>query len=220
MAKSHSRPDLDELLRVETASRSPFDPERLRGTPEQSDVSGRIGSCDNINTLGGLRQHLETLEKVLLELARKIPRAGSLESTRKFRRGHTLRKLQQRQRIPPGFGHDAIPDIGIDSTRDGRGEKSPGIVVGQAVQDQLRQPGQVAILGRLADCKKHQNGLGQYPSRHKPEDLTGRGIEPLRIIDDAQQRTLRATSANKLSVARPTRKRSGAAPDREPKCDL
>ncbi len=68
MAKLHPDPDLNELLGVDTASRSSSDPERLRRTPKQTDVSGRIRSCDQHQALCGLRQGLETLEKVVLEL--------------------------------------------------------------------------------------------------------------------------------------------------------
>ena len=38
--------------------------------------------------------------------------------------------------------------------------------------------------------KEHQHGLGKNPSRDKPENLAGRGIKPLCVIDDTQQRTL------------------------------
>jgi hypothetical protein len=44
VAEPHVRPDLDKLLYVGPDHHSSFNPERLRRTPEQSDVPGWIGS--------------------------------------------------------------------------------------------------------------------------------------------------------------------------------
>jgi hypothetical protein len=48
----------------------------------------------------------------------------------------------------------------------------------------------MAILAGLAESKKDEHRLGQDLSRHKPEYPSGRRIQPLRVIDDAEQRTL------------------------------
>jgi hypothetical protein len=182
--------DLEELPGLDAGSRLSPDPERLRRTPQQSDVPGRIRSCYQHQALGGLRQLLDAPQKVLLELTRKTPRVGNWEATRQFRGGHTLRQFQQCQRISPCFSNDAVPDTGVDSTWGGRDEKTPGIVVGKAAQRQYGQPHEVAVLGGLAESEKHQHRLGEHPSPDKPENLARRGIQPLRVIDEAQQRTL------------------------------
>jgi hypothetical protein len=48
----------------------------------------------------------------------------------------------------------------------------------------------VAILARLADSNEDEHRLGQDPSRYKPENLRRRCIEPLPIVDDAEERTI------------------------------
>src|SRR5580698_7449363 len=77
MAELHHGPNLDKLLGAGVRSRFWSDFERLRGTPKQGDVPGRIGSGDQHQSLGGLRQHFEAPEKVLLDLTRKTSRVGS-----------------------------------------------------------------------------------------------------------------------------------------------
>jgi len=127
---------------------------------------------------------------VLLKLTGEISRVGNWEATRQFGRGHAFRQFQQCQGISPCFGNDSIPNTGIDPSGDGCCKQSLSVVVGEAVQNQLRQPYEVAFLAGLSDTEKHQYRLGKNPSRHKPEDLAGRGIKPLGVIDDAQQRML------------------------------
>jgi hypothetical protein len=93
MAEPHLRPDVDELLGVGGRSRLSSDPERLRGTPEQCDIPGRICSGDQKQSLCGLRQRFETPQKVFLELTGKVPRIRDWEAAREFRGGHTRRQF-------------------------------------------------------------------------------------------------------------------------------
>ena len=47
------------------------------------------------------------------------------------------------------------------------------------------------MLGAVTHGEDERHGLGQQPSPNEPQDL-GRGtVEPLRVIDEAQQRALR-----------------------------
>ena len=46
----------------------------------------------------------------------------------------------------------------------------------------------MAIAAGFADRKDHQHRLGDQSPGHESQNLTGRGVKPLRIIDNAQQR--------------------------------
>ena len=62
---------------------------------------------------------------------------------------------------------------------------------GEPSERQLRQARQLALVARLADREHDRHRLRQQPPRDEPEDLRRGGIEPLRVIDEAQQRPLR-----------------------------
>ncbi len=190
VSEPYRRPEINQLFSSEGRGRSPLDFERLRGAPEQPGVPGRIRRCHQHQPLGGLRQGLETPEKVLLELAVKISRRGNGESTGQFGRGHSSRQFQERQWIASGFRHDSIPDVDIDPTRSPSREKCAGVLVGETGQHELGQSGQIALFAGHPYGKQHQHRLGKDPPGHEAEHLPGRGIEPLGVIDEAQQWTL------------------------------
>ena len=72
----------------------------------------------------------------------------------------------------------------------------------------------------VAHGEHDRHRLGQQAPRDERRATWAEArVEPLRVVDEAQQRPLAATSASRLSAARATRKRSGGAPDASPKRD-
>ena len=118
-----------------------------------SDVPGRIGGRHQHQLLGAYCNACRRLQEALLKLTRKIARARDREATRQFHGGHTLRAAPRVPGVSSGFSNDPVADMDIDSTRGGRDDQSPGIIVGQAAQDQLRQARQLTVLRRFADPK-------------------------------------------------------------------
>ena len=56
---------------------------------------------------------------------------------------------------------------------------------------QLRQARELALLGGVAHREHERHRLRQQPSCDEAEDLARGAVEPLRVVDDAQQRPLR-----------------------------
>ena len=65
---------------------------------------------------------------------------------------------------------------------------SRACAVRQPVEPQLRQPGQLVGLDRLTDREHERDRLRLQAPRYEGEDLPGGAIEPLRVVDQAQQR--------------------------------
>ena len=56
---------------------------------------------------------------------------------------------------------------------------------------QLRQARQLALVARVAHREHDRHRLGQQPPRDEAEHLRRGGVEPLGVVDEAQQRPLR-----------------------------
>ena len=81
---------------------------------------------------------------------------------------------------------------------------------------QLGEPGE-DVVAAAGTCGAHERDtLGEQATRDESEELRGGMVEPLRVVDDAISGCCSATSANSVSVASPTRKRSGAGPALSP----
>ena len=56
MAKAHLRADLEQLFGLGRDRPAPWDPQRLRRSPEEGGIPGRIGGGQKCKPLGRLRQ--------------------------------------------------------------------------------------------------------------------------------------------------------------------
>jgi hypothetical protein len=68
----------------------------------------------------------------------------------------------------------------------------------------------------VADGEHERHLLRRHSPRDEGEDLRGRLVQPLRVVDQAQQRRLLGDLGQQVQVASPTRNRSGAVPSRCP----
>ena len=96
------------------------------------------------------------------------------------------RQLKQGQRVAVRLGQDPVPDALIEPEPDHRPQQCAGLRVRQALHLQVRQPSQ--LLARLARGEDQPDWLGQQPPRRERQHLGRRRIQPLRVIEHAQQR--------------------------------
>ena len=64
-----------------------------------------------------------------------------------------------------------------------------GVLAGEPFEGQLRKPGEQVTVASFADGEEHQDRLGQQASGDESEDLGSGLVEPLGIVDHADQRT-------------------------------
>ena len=100
------------------------------------------------------------------------------------------RQLEQGQRVAVTLLDELVTDGGIDRAGDADEQKGAGIAIGEAVNGDLRQPGQGVTVGPRPRGIHDRDPLGQQAAGHEPHHL-GRGlIEPLPVVDNADQRLL------------------------------
>ena len=95
--------------------------------------------------------------------------------------------LEQGERVAMSLGDDPIAD-GLVESPGSVGEERAGIGVGQRRHGQLGQPGQVVVVPGLADREDHHDALGGEPARDEAQDLRRCLVEPVDVVEQADQR--------------------------------
>ena len=126
----------------------------------------------------------------LLERTRKVACRGWRKAPGSLRRAHPLRQFHQRQRIAAGFGDDPVADAVVEPTRHGSRQQGARIGLIEAFEPQLRQAVERPSSGRLAQREDHRHRFRHQAPRDESERLHRGGVEPLRVIHQAQERTL------------------------------
>ena len=98
-------------------------------------------------------------------------------------------QLDQRQGIAAGLGDDPIEDPFVEAAGDHRGQQGPGVGIGQSLERQVGEAGQLAGRARLAHGDDHRHRLGAQPPGHEADDLARGVVQPLGVLHEAQQRT-------------------------------
>jgi hypothetical protein len=100
-----------------------------------------------------------------------------------------VRQLQQCQGVAASLGDDLIADPVIERFTDRGGQQRPRIGVAEAAHVELGQPGQrTGDRACVAHAEQQRHPLGGHPPRDEGQDLGRRLVQPLRIVDEAEQR--------------------------------
>jgi hypothetical protein len=106
----------------------------------------------------------------------------------------------------------------IEPDPDYRAQQPARILLRQAPDLQVRQPAK--LLAGVTRDEYQPDGVGQQPPRHERQHLRGGPVQPLRVIDQAQQRPvlrrLRQQSQHRQPDQEPVRRTPGAHPERDP----
>ena len=110
------------------------------------------------------------------------------EPTCQLRRAQPARQLEQRQRVAPGLRDYPVADPLVQHEPHRGVQQRPCVAVAQAAHLQLGQV--LKLLARFTRGEHDPDRLGQQPPRHEGQRQRRGLIQPLRVIDDTQQRTL------------------------------
>ena len=139
------------------------------------------------------------------------------EPARQLGGGEPARELEEREWIAAGLGNDPVADSLVEAPGNPRRQQRARVVVAESFHHELREPVELLHVARLANREHHSDRLRLEAARDERQDLGGLLVEPLHVVDHAQERPLcRRTSERRLSAARPSRKRSGAGPSDKP----
>jgi len=86
--------------------------------------------------------------------------------------------------------HDPISHALIESARDDRRQQGPRVLLGEPSERQLRQAHQLALVAGLANGEHDRHRLRQQPAGDEAEHLARDAVEPLRVVDETEQRPL------------------------------
>ena len=141
-------------------------------------------------------------------------RAGAAEAARQLRGAHAPRQLQQGQRVAAGLRDDPLPDVLVEPAGDDRRQQGARVVVVEPFEPQLRQARRRgaprSARGRRRRSPPARRAAGAPRTRAPaPRPRRATGGRPRGTAAAAP----RPPPPASVSVARPTRKRSGAAPD-------
>jgi hypothetical protein len=194
------------------------DPEPLGRAPKEPGIADRLRRRQQQQTPRVIRERLAPADIALLDPRRQRPRAQQPEPARQLRHRQASRQLEQRQRIPPRLRDDAVPHRLIQLDSHDRAEQRTGVAVDQAVHLQLRHIRQ--RLARLPLSEHDPDRFSHEATRDEGQRQRRRLIEPLRVIDHAQQRTHIGHFSEQAQHRQPNEKPIRGRSRSEPEHDL
>jgi hypothetical protein len=137
------------------------------------------------------RQATRALEIDALDLRAPGERSRQRRATGKLVLAQKARELDQRQRTPRGALDEAVAHLGRKCRLHSLGEQLRRRLGPEALEPELRQAASLeAPRLTVARREEHHDALRLEPPRRKCERVSRRAVEPLRIVDHAQQRLL------------------------------
>ena len=170
--------------------RGHVDAEGLSGTVEQDGVAqGLRGRGDDEQM--GVGWELEEAPCVaLFDLAYHRLAPGQPEPAGEICGVPGARQLEERERVAVTLGNDLVAHGGVQWAVHVVQQQCAGIAVAQSADRQLGQPGEDVVAAAGAGPAYEHDPLSEEPSGDEPKDLRGGLVEPLRVVDDADQRLL------------------------------
>ena len=191
------------------------DAELLRSPQQQQWITHGLCRRKQQQTPRIVGDRADPLNEALLDPPRHRLRLWQAEASSQLRCRQSARQLEQRQRVPAHLRDDPVKDglIQLDSQR--RAQQCAGVTVGQAAHI---YPVQVLELhARLTCCEHEPDPLSEQAASDKGQRQRRSLIQPLCIIDDAQQRTLlrlcREQTQHRQSDEKPVRRGPVAQPE-------
>ena len=216
MTECHPGAELDQPGLGRRRRRLGTYPQQPGGPPHQARVTGRISRRDQQQPAALARKSLNPPPEALLDPRRDRCRAREPEPARQLRRRQSSRQLQQRQRVSPGLGDDPVPHSRVQRPGQRRIQQRPRIVLTQALDHELRHPRHMAR--RVARREDQAHRFCLQAARREPQRLRGGVIEPLLVIDQADQRLLPGCLGQQAQHGQadqePVRGGPGAEPER------
>ena len=197
-------------------SAGPAIPSRCGRAPHERRIARRLRRGHQDETLGVRRQRLEPLQEALLDPASSDSAPGNPNPP-----------ASCAGESPRGSSNNAngLPRVSATSWSATRSSSRPGITDARSARasasrstldHQLRQAR--VQLARLARGEQHHHRLRQQPARHERQCLRRGAVQPLRVVDHAQQRPLlrglREQAQHRQADEEPVRHRARAQAER------
>jgi RNA polymerase primary sigma factor len=206
MTERHSCSHRNQFGPLRRCNRLDRDTKSRSGSPEKHGIAERFGSSDEQQSLRLVGKPVDLPAKACLHAPHERQRRSDGEAAREARGRDTARKLEQRERIATCLVDDSLTDAFVEPSRCRRGEQLACVGVRQSRQDKLGQPGELGWLVLVALGEQHEYRLRLETPRDERQDMGRAAVEPLRVVDDADQR---------LRLGRVREQRQHREPDEE-----
>jgi hypothetical protein len=190
MAKCDAHAKLHQSVGLRRCGRVDPDAEPRRGPPQQLRVSGGLDRRREQQLPGRGRQLLDPPCEGLLDPVGDGRHVRQAKSGGQLRRLQAPGQLEQGERVSVGLGDDPVAHPSVEPARDDRGEQLAGVPGGQALDAELGEALELRRRAGLTDRDENGDGLRVQPARSDCQHLGRRLVEPLGVLDDAQERLL------------------------------
>ena len=164
------------------------DAEQLRRPPHQQRITDRLRSRDQQQQTRVLRERLEPTQVTLLDAPGKGVVGQHAEPARQLGGGQSARELEERERIAAGLGNDPVAHPLVEAPWNPRREQRARVLVAESLHHELREPVELPHVARLTNCEHHSDRLRLEAARDEGQDIGGLPVEPLHVVDHAQER--------------------------------
>ena len=188
MPKPHAGAELEQAGRDRGRRLPGSDTETVSRPPHEHRLSRRLGRRDEQQLPRSRRKRRQPSPEAVLDPARERRRVRQPESAGELRRRQAARQLQQRQRVAPCLGDDPVAHAVIQRPTDHRAQQGACIAIAQTLHDELRQACKLPLGASRAHREDQGDGLRDQTARNEPERLRRGPIQPLRVVDHAEQR--------------------------------
>jgi hypothetical protein len=178
-----------------------------RRAPQPAPLTRRVGRGQQRERLGIWPQAAYLAQEVLLEPLAQRKRFRQAGAAGELVGGVLGTEFHQRERVIAGVGQDAVNGLRGQGPASHRAEQLTGLGVGQAIHRDGRKLLEHLLAGRLAYAGDEADAVGMQAAGDETEHLRRLGIQPVRVINDAQQR---------LCLSRPGKQRERRQSHQEP----
>ena len=161
MPEAHPRSELEQPVGDRGVRRVGADPEERGRAPHQDGLAQRLGGGEQQQAPGVVREAVEPLPEAALDPRAERGRARP-EAAGQFRRRQPARQLEEGQRVAARLRDDPVPHARVQDAGDRRGQQRARLGLGQALDHQLWQRGQLL---RVAGARGEEQ---PDRLRHKP----------------------------------------------------
>jgi hypothetical protein len=186
VAEDNPGTERKETLRLDSGRRPFGDAEALSGTSDQCRIADRVGRRDEQETSRFVRKSGQPSCEALLDTRRQRHVRGQPEAARELRRRQAARQLEQRERIPARLVDDPVKHALVQRGRQDGLQERPRVPVSQRLDAELWKARERAA--QLARREHERDLLRQQAPGDERECACRPSIEPLRVVDDGQQR--------------------------------
>ena len=205
MAKRHGAVELDQTGRLRRLGCALGDPETLCGAPEKRGVADRLGRGEKQQALCVSRKRQQPPREALLDPGREGQCSRQPESAGELAWAQPARELEHGEWVPTGLGDDPFEHGLVEARREDGLEQRARIPVTEGLNPELGKARKIA--NGIADREDQRDPFGKQSSRDERERLGRRTIEPLCVVDEAEQRLLLGGVREKTENREPDEKR-------------